>query len=83
VQDGIQAARSLIKRSVFDREKCREGIEALIQYQSEYNDKKQVFSKAPLHNWCSDYADSFRYYAVCPSSSGYIGEIDYSMANQL
>jgi len=78
VQDGIQAVRSLLKRCVFDREKCRDGIEALIQYRSEYNDKRTVFSKAPLHNWCSDYADSMRYYAVCPSTSGMAGELDYS-----
>ena len=83
VQDGIQATRSLINRAVFDREKCQDGIEALIQYRSEYNDKRGVFSKAPLHDWCSDYADSMRYYAVCPSNSGYSTHIDYSRANQL
>jgi len=83
VQDGIQAVRSLIKRCVFDRENCRDGIEALIQYRSEYNDKRNIFSKAPLHDWCSDYADSMRYYAVCPTSSGYSGDIDYSRANAI
>ena len=78
VQDGIQAVRSLLKRAVFDRDKCKDGIEALIQYRSEYNDKRAIFSKAPLHDWCSDYADSMRYYATCPSSSGYSGDLDYS-----
>ena len=83
VQDGIQAVRSLIGRAVFDREKCRDGIEALIQYRTEYNDKRNIFSNTPLHDWSSDYADSMRYYAVCPSSYGYGQELDYSMANAL
>jgi len=78
VQDGIQAVRSLLKRAVFDREKCKDGIEALIQYRSEYNDKRAVYSKAPLHDWTSDYADSMRYYAVCPSSTGWSEDFDYS-----
>ena len=82
VQDGIQAVRSLLKRSVFDREKCKDGIEALIQYRSEYNDKRNVFSKAPLHDWASDYADSMRYYAVCPSNTGFGGDLDYSQMDQ-
>ena len=83
IQDGIQAGRALIKRSVFDREKCKDGIEALVQYRAEYNDKRNIFSKAPLHDWSSDYADSFRYYAVCPSSNGYSQTLDYSRANQI
>jgi hypothetical protein len=81
LQDGIQATRSMLKRCVFDRKKCHDGIEALVQYRCEYNDKRGIFSKAPLHDWCSDYADSMRYYAVCPTTAGWSKELDYSMAN--
>jgi len=64
IMDGINAARNLLPRCWFDREKCFEGIEALKLYRSEYNELKQVLSNAPLHDWTSDYADSFRYLAV-------------------
>jgi len=78
VQDGIQATRSMLKRCVFDKDKCKDGIEALVQYRSEYNDKRNIFSKSPLHDWTSDYADSMRYYAVCPTNTGWGGDLDYS-----
>jgi hypothetical protein len=62
--DGIEATRSIIPRMFFDQENCRDGIEALRQYRTEYDDKRQVFRSTPLHNWCSDYVDSLRYYAI-------------------
>lgn len=64
IMDGINAARNLIPRCWFDRDKCFNGIEALKLYRSEYNEIKQVLSNAPLHDWTSHAADSFRYLAV-------------------
>ena len=64
LMDGINAARNLIPRCWFDREKCFTGVEALKLYRSEYNEIKQVLSNAPLHDWTSHAADSFRYLAV-------------------
>ena len=66
--DGIEAARTMIGRTWFDAEKCSEGIEALIQYRTEFDDQKRSFSIKPLHDWCSHPADAFRYVAV--ESSG-------------
>ncbi len=76
VQDGIQAVRSLLKRCVF-HEDLEIPIEALKQYRSEFDDKKGVFRLQPLHDWCSDYADAFRYYAVSPQDA-WKGELDYT-----
>lgn len=66
-QDGIQAARSILPRCYFDT-KCDKdgngGIEALRQYQRQYDEDKKAFSKDALHNWASHSADAFRMLAV-------------------
>jgi hypothetical protein len=49
----------------FDRDRCSNGIEALRAYRRTYNEKVQQFSNAPLHDWASNGADSFRYFALC------------------
>lgn len=64
VQDGISAVRSMIPRMYFDAVKCKLGLEAMRQYRTEYNDKKGIFSNAPLHDWCSHAADAMRYFAI-------------------
>ena len=64
VMDGIDATRSMLPRCWFDYEKCKDGIDALTQYRTEWDDKRQIFRNNPLHDWCSDYADSVRYFAV-------------------
>lgn len=66
VQDGIQSVRSLLRRCVIDKDKCRDSIEALRNYRVEFDDKRRTFKNNPLHDWTSDYADSIRYYAVTP-----------------
>ncbi len=78
VQDGIEAVRSMLKRVWFDKGLCSEGIEALKQYRTEFDDKKGVFRLKPLHDWCSDYADSVRYFALASPGDGYQTTIDYS-----
>ena len=78
VMSGVNQVRNLIPRMVFDREACRDGIEALKNYRTEYNEKRQVFSTAPLHDWASDYADSLRYFAVTKRGGGMQRELDYS-----
>jgi hypothetical protein len=70
VMDGIFALRSILPRCWFDAGKCKTGIEALKQYRSEYDGKLGVFKTTPLHDWCSDFADSARYFAVTPSALG-------------
>lgn len=64
VEDGIQAARVMFRRTWFDESNCEDGIEALRQYQREWDDDKKMFKDKPLHNWTSHAADAFRYLAV-------------------
>lgn len=64
LQDGIQASRKILKRCVFDAERCYDGIEALKVYQKKWDEDNKVFLNKPLHNWASDYADGFRQLAL-------------------
>jgi hypothetical protein len=63
VQDGIQAVREMLKRSYFDLE-CEDGLEALAQYQREWDDNKKCFRESPKHDWTSHIADAMRMAAV-------------------
>ena len=64
IDDGIQATRSMLNRCWFDEEKCERGIEALLQYRREFDEKLKSWRGRPLHDWTSHGADSFRYLAV-------------------
>ena len=64
VQSGIQAVRMILPRVWFDAEKCREGIEALKQYQREYDEDKKAYRQSPRHDWTSHPSDAFRMLAV-------------------
>lgn len=64
IEDGIQAARSMFHRIWFDKDGCDSGVKALRRYQRKFDEDKQSFSRQPLHNWTSHYADAFRMLAV-------------------
>ena len=64
VEDGIEEVRRLIPMCWFDAAGCREGINALRNYRSEYDDKRRTLRSSPLHDWASHGADAFRAYAM-------------------
>jgi len=64
VDDGIQAVRSMLDRCWFDEKKCNRGIEALRQYQRDYDEKGRTWRGRPRHDWTSHGADAMRYLAV-------------------
>lgn len=64
VEDGIHAAQMLIPRLWFDRDACKDGLEALRQYHRAYNERTRSFRATPVHDWTSHAADAFRYLAV-------------------
>jgi len=81
IAEGIAAVRTVLPRMWFDRDNCKDGIEALKQYKTEYDDKRQVFRANPLHDWTSDYADSMRYFAITPIIVGNNSEFaDWNVA---
>lgn len=62
--DGISAARVVISQVWFNQTKCKRGIEALKNYTKRFDSKNKCFLDEPLHNWASNGADGFRYFAV-------------------
>lgn len=63
LQDGIQCVRAMFPRVYIDAG-CEDGIEALKQYQREYNEDTKAFRDRHRHDWTSHYADAFRMMAV-------------------
>ena len=72
VEDGIQAARTMIPKCWFDADNCARGVEALRQYRRDFDEKLKTWRGRPLHDWTSHGADAFRYLAV-----GYRKEADW------
>jgi len=64
VQDGIQAVRKMLSYTWFNKDGCPEGLEALQQYQREWDDDKKCFKDQPKHDWTSHPADAFRMLAI-------------------
>lgn len=64
VEDGIENVRNILSRCWFDNSNCTRGIEALRQYRKEWDDKNKCFKSHPLHDWTSNPADAFRYFAM-------------------
>lgn len=64
IDDGINVARVKFKRLWIDQTKCSAFINAISQYQKEFNDKMGDYKDKPQHDWTSHAADMFRYWAV-------------------
>jgi phage terminase large subunit len=64
IQDGIQAARLMLPRVWFDKERCESAVELLKQYQREWDEDKKAFRDKPRHDNTSHCADAFRMMAV-------------------
>jgi hypothetical protein len=64
VIDGIQAGRRAIDIAWFDEKKTLPGIEALRQYQREWDEDKKCFREKPRHDWTSHPADAWRMLAI-------------------
>jgi phage terminase large subunit len=80
VEDGINAARTIIPRCWFDSEKCARGIDALKLYRAEFDDKLQALKPRPVHDWTSHAADAFRYLAMtldAKAARPSMGKIEY------
>ena len=64
VDDTINAAKMILNKCWFDAEKCKRGIETLENYQRQWDEKNEIWSSKPLHNWASHGADAFRMLAM-------------------
>ena len=64
VNDGINAARLVFDKMLFDQDNTEQLRQALSNYTQERDDKKGMFNDNPLHNWASHAADMFRYAGI-------------------
>lgn len=60
-QDSIENALTHFPKIWIDTTNCRSLIDALENYYKEWDEVKQVYGDKPVHNWASNYADSFLY----------------------
>jgi hypothetical protein len=59
--DGIENVWTHFSKFWIDDIKCRSLINALENYRREWDEKKQVYSNKPRHDWSSNYCDAVRY----------------------
>lgn len=64
VEDGIEQARMVFGKCWFDRDKTERGILCLRNYRKDFDEKNKVWRNKPKHDWASNSADAFRYFAV-------------------
>ena len=64
IEEGINAARLLLPVCWFDADRCAAGIEALLHYRRDFNQRLNEFKPTPVHDWSSHGADAFRGLAV-------------------
>ena len=68
VQQGIDATRATLPY-VYMHPRCEDGLDALRVYRKKWDEINQRFIDKPLHDWSSDYADSFRYMCLVANKS--------------
>jgi phage terminase large subunit len=64
ILDGINAARTIFPQVWFDVDRCADGIQALRHYRWAPPGTLGIQKREPLHDWASNAADGFRYFAV-------------------
>jgi hypothetical protein len=64
IVDGIEAVRSSLSKIWIDEDKGKSLIDALENYRSEFDVKREVYNSKPLHNWASHAADCMRYLCI-------------------
>jgi phage terminase large subunit len=64
IANGINAARTLFPNCWFDQERCADGLNGLRHYRYKVDPDTGQRSKEPFHDWASNPADAFRYFAV-------------------
>jgi hypothetical protein len=64
LSEGIELARGIFPRLWIDSKKCAFFVKAAENYHKHYNEKLNVYSDRPVHDWSSHTMDAFRYMAI-------------------
>lgn len=73
IEVGIESARSMLSVAYIDEIKCKHLIKCLENYHKRYNEKLNVYSSSPEHDWSSHASDSIRYAAMARQMYGKTG----------
>ncbi len=73
IAEGIELGRGIFPRLWIDTDKCKFFIKALENYHKTYNEKLNVYSDKPCHDWSSHIADAYRYMAIIQSRRRNVG----------
>lgn len=60
VDEGIDIVRRHLSRMWFDEDRCFRGVEALKSYRKEWDAKRQIYGRNPVHDWSSHGSDALR-----------------------
>lgn len=66
---GIERLRQTLAFSVFDKEKCKDGLHCLNNFHYEWDENNGRFKDKPAHDWSSHGADAARYAAQAASKA--------------
>ncbi len=72
--DSIENGRMLLQSAYFDEKGCEDGTKALRNYSKEFDEKANRYKDSPLHDWCSDWADSFQYMGTAIQAFETVGQ---------
>lgn len=64
IEDGIQKVKNILPKCYFDEDKCKDGIDSLIDYREDIDEKTGLSKNKPIHDWSSHGADAMRYLAT-------------------
>lgn len=64
IQVHIPAMNNILAQCWFDEQKCSDGLKALDNYRTEYDEEKKKLGNKPLQDWSIHGADGFRTFAV-------------------
>ncbi len=64
LEDGIEAVRGIFPKLWIDGKKNQYLIKCLTNYRKAFNDKYNVYSNRPVHDWSSHFCDAIRYMAL-------------------
>jgi hypothetical protein len=59
-QESIDQSRLLFSITKFDRSKCAQFLDALINYRKSFDENLQAFGDLPVHDWASHPADAWQ-----------------------
>lgn len=82
IQEGIDMARNIFSRFFFDEQKCARLIEALENYQKEWDDKLGVEKDKPRHDEHSHFADAIRYLGIMHRDDSPLGLEDSRLMSE-